>query len=207
VTAQRRPLLRFALWVMALLPTCFVAWWFLGTWITAPAYLLADLLLSLWLPGAVSGSSLDGTTMTVLSRFGEMNGSIFSTAAIGNQLGFRIDTRVLSYSLPFYAALHFATPVPASWERFARALLALWLLMALGIVATALKDLMVTIGDPFLALPWAPAPVAIALGYQLSSLIVPPLAPVLLWAYGARDVPAFRALLPPALRGGITSDA
>jgi hypothetical protein len=194
------PLLKFALWVVVLLPPCFVAWWVLGELIVAPAYLLSDFLLRAWLPEAVTQSYLEGTRMVVLTGFTEIAGAVRAAAPGEDALGLQINTGVMSYAIPFYAALHFATPMPATWERFARALLVLWLLLALGIIATTLKDLMLTAGSAFMELPATPPTDAIALAYQFCTLIVPPLAPVLLWAYGSRDVPAFRALLPEALR-------
>jgi hypothetical protein len=199
-TGPGHPLLRFLGLVVALLPACFVAWWYLGKLVAAPAVLLVKLALSAWLGSDVIASiTLDGTDMLVLTNLGEAGGEIFSAEAAGNQLGFPIDTRVLSYSIPFYAALHFATPMPAPWERFARALLLLWLLLVVGLVSTALKDLMLGLGEYFLQLPGVPPADAVALAYQFSTLMIPPLAPVVLWALGARDVPAFRALLPAGL--------
>ena len=80
--------------------------------------------------------------MTLLSTLGERDGAILPAREAGNQLAFSADTRVLSYSIPFYAALHFATPGEAAWERFLQGLLVLWLLLTAGMMATALRDLM-----------------------------------------------------------------
>lgn len=196
-SGPKRPLLRFVFSVAVLLPLCFAAWWYLGAVLTMPAVWLVDVLLTNWLPDAVYGVSLNETQMVVSSALGELNGELLPAAEAGNQLVFQANTRVLSYSLPFYAALHFAIPAQDNWERFLKGVLILWLLLALCMSATALKDLMQGLGSTFLAQPGAPSGNAIALAYQFSTLIVPPLAPVLLWAYGARELPALKALLNP----------
>lgn len=195
-----RPLLRFAFTVLALLPACFVVWYFLGAFVAAPAVMLAKLLLLNWLPSLVASVSLEGTDMLVLSSYGETKGQLLSAAAAGNQLGFPINTRALSYSIPFFTALHFATPGRGSIDRFAWCLLALWLLLAVGLVATTTKELMLSLGPVFMSTPWTPATDAVALIYQFSTLMVPVLAPVILWAYSAKDSPAFLGLLPSSLR-------
>jgi hypothetical protein len=207
MTQHSRPLLRFVLTVIALLPLCFLIWWYFGTVLAAPAVWLIDLALTAWLDGVIQVITLDGTSMTVFLMFGELNGVILPAAEAGNQLAFVLDTKTLSYSIPFYAALHFATPMEAPWERFFRAVLVLWILLALGLMATTLKDLMLGMGEPFLSMTGVPPADGIALAYQFSTLIVPPLAPILLWAYGVRDVPAFRALLPPSVGSDAAAEA
>jgi hypothetical protein len=53
---------------------------------------------------------------------------------------------------------------------------------------------MLGMGEVFLARDGVPPADAIALAYQFSTLMVPPLAPVLLWAWTAGDSAAFRGL-------------
>lgn len=195
-----RPLLRFALTVLALLPACFVAWYFFGAFAAAPAVLIAKPVLTGWLPELIDTVYLQGTDLMVMSTLGEVDGQFMSAAAAGNQLGYPIDTRILSYSLPFFCALFFATPRDGGWSELAWSIIALWLLMAVGLIATALKNLMLGLGTRFLDSSGVPPSDAIALSYQFSTLMVPTLAPVLLWAYTSRDSDAFRALLPAALR-------
>ena len=118
--------------------------------------------------------------------------------------GFQQDTRIISYAIPFFAALHFATGIDHSLERFARGLLLLWLLIAGALVWVSLKQVLLTAGDQlYTAANWVPPPAIIALAYQFFVLIIPSLAPVLLWAWHARDLPAFKALFsaPPATAG------
>ena len=137
--------------------------------------------------------------MMVMATLGEVNGRFLPAEEAGYQLGLPVDTRVLTYCIPFYAALHFATPMPGSWERFARALLVLWVLVILGLVSTTLKNFMLTFGERLLSLPQSPPADVIALAYQFNTLIVPPLAPILLWGLAVRETPVMRSLFPAAL--------
>ena len=185
---------RFFGFVVVLLPAMFIVWHALGSVVAAPAVALAGEILQWWLPELVSEVSLDGTHMVIAAAVGELNGAILPATEAGNQLAFRLDTRTLTYSIPFYAALHFATPMQSSLERFARGLLILWLLAIIGLLFTGLKDLMLGLGSMFFMSSVPPAD-AVALGYQFSVLMVPPVAPVLIWAFEARDVGLFPQLI------------
>jgi hypothetical protein len=133
----------------------------------------------------------------VFSQFGESDGTIVPLADAEYQLAFPQSVRLLSYSLPFYTALHFASSIEASFERYARSVLVLWILMFVGFIAVALKDLMLGIGTLMFetSTPLLPPPAAIGLVYQFSVLIVPTVAPILLWGWVVRDSPRWRALL------------
>ena len=73
-------------------------------------------------------------------------------------------------------------------------LFVLWGLMALGLVAMTAKDLMLVIGDPFLTLGSVPPMPLIGLAYQTSVLLIPSLAPVMVWLFQLRDTPLWRQL-------------
>jgi len=55
---------------------------------------------------------------------------------------------------------------------------------------------MINLGADFLDQPgvFVPGPDIIAILYQLNTLIIPTLAPVLLWAWQSRDAPMIRNL-------------
>ncbi|WOJ95757.1 exosortase H-associated membrane protein [Congregibacter brevis] len=203
---EHRPLLRFMLTVFALLPACFLVWYFLGNFVAAPAVVLVEPVLIAWLGDTVASVGLRDTDLLIMSNYGEDGGHIMAAERAGNQLGYTIDTRTLSYSIPFFTALHIATPMRASWEKFAWCLLGLWTLLAVGLISTALKDLMLGLGATFMETEAVPPTDIIALAYQFSTLMVPPLAPVLLWAYTAKASPTFIGLLPEALRPAQNSE-
>ncbi|MEM6301509.1 MAG: exosortase H-associated membrane protein [Pseudomonadota bacterium] len=192
---EQRPVARFALAVLALLPICFVGWQLLGSVLAAPAVMASKLALTSWLPQNVTEVSLQGTDMLVVSTF----------VPRGNEdnLAYLINTRALSYSIPFYTALHLALRQENSLAVYAWNLLVLWVLLALGLVATALKDMLVTEAESFLAAPLVPPADLIALAYQGSALLVPTIAPIALWAYATRESELFSTLLglrPPGAK-------
>ena len=203
---QRRPVLRFVIAVLALLPAAFLLWYAVGPGLAAPAALLADAILNLWIGDFVEETQLRGHDLIVVSSFSELGHPPGAIREGIEPLAFAINTRLLSYSIPFYAALYFATPMRGGIHRFAWGLIALWLLLALGLVAVAVKDLMLGVGAPFLEAPLIPPADGIALAYQFSTLMVPMLAPVLLWAYAARDSETLLSLLPLSLRPAHSSD-
>lgn len=189
-----------------MLPCCFGAWYLLDAFIVAPAMLLVEPILLEGYGGLVDSLVLRGSDITVLSVYGEADGQILRAELADNQLGFTLNSRTLSYSIPFYTSLHIAARGPGDWSSFAWCLLFLWLMLALGIVATILKDLMIALGDLYVIHPYTPSAPVTALLYQFSTLIVPSLAPVLLWAYSARDSDAFLSLLPASARPVQKSD-
>jgi hypothetical protein len=191
-------LYRFIGLVLLLMVPFFALWYALGALPSAPALWLAQGLLAWALPEVVQSVVIEGHQLLVLTQFGELGENVVALEYADYQLAFPLNTRVLSYSIPFYAALHFASRIEGSLERFARGLLILWILMFIGIVSVTLKNLMLGLGGNLLweasATP-LPTANAIALLFQFSTLIVPTVAPVLLWAWSVRDSLRWRAVL------------
>ena len=193
-------LFRFVAKLFGLMAITFTLWHVTASVLAAPVALSAGALLQWWLPGLIEQAYLEGTTFLVITTIGETNGQMMSAAVAGNQLQLSNETRLLSYSVPFYAALHFATPMEGTIERFARGLLVLWILMIVGLIALVLKDMMITFGDVMFSRgALLPPPAAVALVYQFSVLIVPAVAPLLLWGYAARSNPLLNTLLGKAV--------
>ena len=190
-------LYRFIGLVILLMIPCFALWYGLGALPAAPAIWLTQLALPWAAPDIIHSVTLDQHPLMVFSRFGERDGAIVPLAQAEYQLAFPQSVRLLSYSVPFYTALHCASRIEDSLGRYARSLIVLWFLMLVGFVAVALKDVMVAVG-PMMheasSLP-LPPPSAIALLYQFSTLIVPTVAPILLWAWAVRDSPHWQSLL------------
>ena len=69
--------------------------------------------------------------------------------------------------------------------------------MTVSLVCLCMKDLMYTLGPAFVEQPGVlvPHPNLIAVLYQLSILLLPTLAPVLLWAWQSRDTALAREIL------------
>lgn len=196
-----KPELRqFLLLVFALLIPCFALWSFFGAAIITPVIGLAHLILSNWFPDIVNVVYQQGADALLMTRFDQVNGQLVATDVADAGLGFSINTRIVSYSIPFYAALHFATARTGYLASFCWGVLVLYPFILLGLVSICLKDLMINFGPVFLEQPEALVPGADAIGiaYQLSVLIVPTLIPVLVWAWQSRDTTLLRGLLPAA---------
>jgi len=188
------PVSRQALLTVALLPIMFGLWYAAGNLLAGPAVWLVDVLLTTWLPDAVDSARLNGTDMIVMTGFGELNGTVVSAQSAGEQLGFKVNTRLVSYAMPFYAALLWASNVDAPMERFARGLVLIWLAMALGLAAITAKDLMLVAGPAFLGMDRVPHPNVIGVSYQFAVLLMPSLLPVALWVAQLRGSPLWDQL-------------
>lgn len=180
---------------------CFVVWFSLSGALAFAAVWANNLILTFALPDIVYSFSSAGPQALLATHFGELNGDIVSAQLAGYRLAFPLDTRILSYSLPFYAALHFATETTAgtgtegnSFLKFVKGLLLLYPLLILGIISINLKNLMLGLGEVFIESGSMAGPV-IALTYQMSTLMIPPLAPILVWAWQSKDSPLLQQFL------------
>ena len=180
---------RFILLTIALLIPGFVLWMAINPWLSQPLVLLGDLLLQAWMPELVTGLQFQNPTALLLTPFGEVDGRIVDATQAGARLAFQVDIRVLSYSLPFYAALHFASPGKPGLEQFSLGFLILYPLVFFGFVSLCLKQLMTGLGDTFTSqeIPLLPGPDLVALLYQLNTILIPALAPILVWAWQSRN--------------------
>lgn len=179
---------------LLLMPVMFGLWYAAGALLAGPAGWLAGQALVALLPGAVAETGLDGTTFVVVTEFGRIAEQIVSAEQAGHELVLEFNTRLLSYSIPFYAALLWGSRVDEPTQRFAWGLFVLWCLMALGIIAVAAKDLMLLAGDVFLTQAGVPPAPVVAVAYQFSVLLMPSLAPVLLWLWQLRGTPLWQQL-------------
>ena len=195
-TTQDEPpkLYRFVLFVFVWLVPCFVVWVSLSSPIAAPGVLLADWIMSTMLPSYIHEFTLVGTQALMTTQYGEVDGAIVAAEVAGYRLAYPLNTQILSYSLPFYAALHFATPGQNSLARFGQGILLLYPLFIIGLVSVSLKNLMLGLGSEFLQ-DSTSLEATIAMMYQISTLMVPPLAPVLIWAWQSKQSPLLQQLL------------
>ena len=194
---ERHHLLQFVLFVFVLLIPCFALWSFLSAALVTPVIGLANLILSHWFPDIVNVVYQQGADAMLMTRLDEIDGQLVPTDVTDAGLGFKANTRIVSYSIPFYAALHFATEKKDYLANFFWGLLAIYPFILLGLISICLKDLMAGFGTIFLDQPGVPVPGPglIGISYQLSVLIVPTLLPVAVWAWQSRDTPLLRGLL------------
>ena len=179
---------------LILMPITFGIWYAAGTLFAAPAVWLTDFLLSSAYPNIVEAAGLQGAEMMVRTQFGEDGGVIMPAADAGNQIALEINTRLVSYSIAFYAALLMASNLKDAMYKFCIGLFWLWLIMAFGLASILGKDLLLMVGAPFLNAPGVPPADLIALTYQFNVLLMPTLAPVCLWFWQLRGSPLWEAL-------------
>jgi len=179
---------------VTLMPITFGIWYAAGTLFAAPAVWVCDFLLGSAYPNIVGAVGLQGEEVMVRTEFGEDGGVIMAAADAGNQIALEINTRLVSYSIAFYAALLMASNLKDAIYKFCIGLFWLWLIMAFGLASILGKDLLLMVGAPFLNAPGVPPADLIALTYQFNVLLMPTLAPVCLWFWQLRGSPLWEAL-------------
>ena len=179
---------------LILMPITFGIWYAAGSLFAAPAVWLTDFLMSSAYPNVVEAAGLQGAEMMVRTQFGEDGGVIMAATDAGNQIALDINTRLISYSIAFYAALLLASNLKDAMHKFCIGLFWLWLIMAFGLASILGKDLLLMAGTPFLDSTGVPLADLIALTYQFNVLLMPTLAPVCLWFWQLRGSPLWEAL-------------
>lgn len=200
---EQHPMRQFLLFVFVLLIPCFALWTLASAALAIPAIGFVNTILTSWFPTLVNGLYVHGAEALLMTEFGELNGKLVSLDETDYRLGFKVNTRILSYSIPFYTALHFATQKQAYLGKFFWGLLALYPLIVFGLLCLCLKELMVNLGATFLNQPdiFVPHANVIVILYQLNVLIIPTLAPALLWAWQSRDTPLLAGVFNTAGAG------
>ncbi len=194
---NRLQLRQFLLFVFVLLIPSFALWTAASGPLAIPGIGLVNKMLTGWFPHIVQGLFVDGSDGLLMTRFAHINGALVPATAADSLLGFRIDSRILTYSIPFYTALYFATPGQRQPGNYFWGLLILYPLYVFGLLSLCLKELAVNLGSTFLDQPdtFVPHANVIIILYQLNVLLVPTLAPAALWAWQSRDSELLRGVL------------
>jgi len=165
--------LRTFLW----LPPCLGAWYLGAGFHGLVAGWLAAPLAGAFSPGLVTGVELQGRELEFVTRL--------TTATAGGETGVlvpAVSPLIYTYGLAFFLALMLAAR--PRFRPMVAGALALLPFQAWGIAFDLLLQVGVDLGPDVAAQAhiggWERE--AIALGYQLGSLILPPIVPVLLWA-------------------------
>ena len=137
---ERHHLLQFVLFVFVLLIPCFALWSFLSAALVTPVIGLANLILSHWFPDIVNVVYQQGADAMLMTRLDEIDGQLVPTDVTDAGLGFKANTRIVSYSIPFYAALHFATEKKDYLANFFWGLLAIYPFILLGLISICMKE-------------------------------------------------------------------
>lgn len=188
----RNPIERFLLRVVLWLLPLFVLWYALAPLLLLPVAGWSHWLLTALFPHAIAGVERHGINMDILTRFllAAPLGAPAPPGAAG-ALAFTLDALKYAYGWPLLMALTLAAPAP--WgEKAYRAVMGTLLLLLVPLWGVTFEALKVLVFDlpPAVAERMGATPLArelLALAYQLGYLILPPVAPILLWAAFHRD--------------------
>lgn len=197
---RSRPLHYFMLGVLLYFPLSFFVWYMSAAYHLAPITVLADWLVDLIAPGGLMWLKLDGHVLVVAANFGhDAAGQIVSPPAGEDLLGFHLNPLIYCYSLPLLVALILATPLADKWLKCLWGVLLLLPSEVFSMVFSVLKTLTFDVGQAFqLQQGLTPLQIdLIALGYQMGSLILPMIMPLVIWIALSRE---FLLELAPQLR-------
>lgn len=175
---------RFFLHVLFWLPVCFAIWYFSSFLFTAPlAWMVNGLMTSLF-PTVIEQVRQHGNNLTVITRLvSQVPGDY---AAMRGDILFDLNPLTYGYSFPLYTALVLATPAEDA-KRARYWIVGVLLLLALqifGITTYILKTLAFLNLDARTQLGFAPWGYdLVVLVYQFGYLILPPVAPIVLWLW------------------------
>jgi hypothetical protein len=183
---------RFIMKVLSWLPATFALWYFAAPVLLWPVRLVAELVTRVAFADLVHAIERNGATLTFVTTL-----KPGSAIAASGQVAVDVDMLVYSFGLPLFAALVLAAREPGWLRRLVAGYAVLVPFIAWGVLADFLKNVAITSG-PFVAsqtgfVAWQRETIAFA--FQFGSLILPTVAPAVVW------VLMHRAFLE-RLRGG-----
>ncbi|MDQ5767985.1 exosortase H-associated membrane protein [Thiothrix subterranea] len=185
-----KPLHRFMLGVLIFFPLTFFLWYISATYHLAPITLITGKLVSIVVPDALMWLRLDGHMLVLASNFGhDSTGMIVSPPVGDDVLGFHLNPLIYSYSLPLLAALILATPSARKWSNLLWGIVLILPTEIFSMTFSVLKTLTFDVGAAFQAQQSISSTEAdfIALGYQVGTLLLPMIAPLIIWVALNRD--------------------
>lgn len=174
---RNEPLAGFILRALLWLPACFAVWYLSAPWHASLAGLLARLVLGVYHDGLVTAIEQPGLNLAFVTNL-----VVHPVPGQDAILVPEVNPLLYTYGLPFFAALMLATRSRV-WMLAAGAC-ALLPFQAWGIAFDFLVQVGMKLGPEVATQAgvtgWQRE--AVAIGYQLGTLILPSLVPVLLWA-------------------------
>jgi hypothetical protein len=189
---------KFSISALLWLAFTLAIWYPLREWMLLPVGWVAKQIMTTAFPSWVAGAELQGGTQVLLThlRVWAGGGRVGELAPQAYGLSY-------TYGAPLLAALLLASRTRNLWWKLPAGLLALVPFQAWGICFAWLLQVAVTAGnetrDQTGFGPWATN--LIAAGYQFGFLILPTLAPVLVWFAFER-----RVLAEALIEGALTSE-
>ena len=168
----------FVVRVLVWLPVAFIVWYFTAPVLLWPGALVVKLVSHLGLADLVGGIEQSGSTLVFAT-------TLRPGTAAAQAARVTVDVNMLLYAfgLPLYAALVLAARDPRWTRLLVIGYAALIPFVAWGVLADFLKNVAITAGPLITSqtgfVAWQRE--AIAFAYQLGALILPTVAPAVLW--------------------------
>jgi hypothetical protein len=180
-----RPVLLFFIKVLAWLPVTFGVWYYMAIVATWPVTWLVDTLMTGLFPQVISAVRQVGYHLEVSVQYLVQAGMSGMPKGGVADLIFQVNPLMYGYCLPLYTALILASPSDEGqkWFRWLVGLCILQLVQVWGVSFHILKVLIFNL-DPAVSGQlafgtWGTN--AVALGYQFGYLILPAVAPLVIW--------------------------
>ena len=186
---MKKPLQRFILGVIIWFPITFFIWYITAGYHLAPIAWLSNQLFAAWMHDAVmwiklQSDPIQGHILVLASNFGQnSSGQITSPPTGMDALGFHLNPLIYSYSLPLLYSLILASPEKEKWLKMIWATFLIIPTELFSMVFSILKTLTFDVGIAFQQQQGLePITIdAIAIGYQAGTLIIPMVAPLIIW--------------------------
>lgn len=168
---------RFVLRTLGWLPLAFAAWYFAAPLLLAPAVLIARAIVRVGLPDIVRTIEQSGAIATFVTTLRP------GGTALNGVVTVDVNLLLYSFGLPLFAALTLAARERAWKRHLGVGYVALQPFIAWGVLADFLKNVAITAGPAVASQTgfagWQRE--AIAFAFQFGSLILPAVAPMVLW--------------------------
>lgn len=175
-----RRIAAFFLRVLLLLVPVLVLWFWLRNYVVVPVAWLAEETMSLFFSDWVQGSELNGVSQTLLTslRIPHVSGRVAELTPEAQLLNY-------CYGLPLLMALLLAAHSPSMWRKLALGALLLTPFQAWGVCFSWLMTIAFHVREATHATTQFSSIQLnlIGLGYQIGVLLLPTIAPVLLWLH------------------------
>lgn len=181
---MKKPLHQFILGVIIWFPITFFVWYVTASFHLAPIAWLSDQLFAWWMPDAVMWIKLDQHTLVLASNFGQnAAGNIVSPPSGDDVLGYHLNPLIYSYSLPLLYSLILATPEKDKWLHMLWGTFLIVPTELFSMVFSILKTLTFDVGSAFQQQQHMSqlSVDTIAIAYQAGTLIIPMIAPLIIW--------------------------
>ncbi len=163
--------------VLLWMPVTFALWYFVMPAIAFISAFIADAVLPLFADHVINAIEANGREIKVVTQFG---GQSFPIAAMN-----------FAYSFPFLLAMVLASPdtIVGKIKKYAISIIPLFLVVLWGVVFGTFGVLAFHLGQEVAQQlnTTSTTRLIISLGFQLGKLMIPPLAPIILWLYLYRD--------------------